>query len=222
MNLNYGKDAYLISKSFNPTNNAGIYIIENNINKKIYIGQTNSFSNRWFSHIKDLIKNKHNNIKLQYDFNIYGINAFNFKIIKEFKSTKEEREDLEERLICLAYENKVGLYNIIKDIAILKNKIIKILTNNNMNYIYKHKIIKFGVFDFLVYKDKNYKHIDFSKEYEFSKIIDKIYCIIFIRDYKYLSLESNIIKLCNKYKVNHYIYYMKDNEIISNSFIFKQ
>lgn len=60
-----------------------IYKITNNVNKKVYIGQTNNYEKRIKSHINQLKRNKHNNILLQRSFNIYGIENFYFEKIDE-------------------------------------------------------------------------------------------------------------------------------------------
>lgn len=60
-----------------------IYIIINNINHKVYIGQTIDIKRRWHSHIYDLRNNNHINIYLQRAWNKYGENNFEFKILEE-------------------------------------------------------------------------------------------------------------------------------------------
>ena len=61
--------------------NIGIYMIENRINGKLYIGQTNNLSRRHKRHFSDLRANIHPNPHLQHSFNKYGEENFNFKII---------------------------------------------------------------------------------------------------------------------------------------------
>ena len=61
--------------------NIGIYMIENRINGKLYIGQTNNLSRRHKRHFSDLRANVHPNPHLQHSFNKYGEENFNFKII---------------------------------------------------------------------------------------------------------------------------------------------
>lgn len=68
-----------------------IYIIENLLNNKKYIGKTiRNPQIRWKEHIKD---NRHKNLPLQKAFDKYGINNFSFKILEECKNEKlNERE----------------------------------------------------------------------------------------------------------------------------------
>ena len=60
----------------------GVYIIESLNNKRVYIGATRCFPERWGQHVKQLIKRDHHNRELQEDFNKYGLNNFNFEILE--------------------------------------------------------------------------------------------------------------------------------------------
>jgi group I intron endonuclease len=72
---------------------SGIYKIENIINKKVYIGQSNDIINRFKSHKNKLNNNKHPNAHLQNAWNKYEINNFKFEIIEEcVKEIIDERE----------------------------------------------------------------------------------------------------------------------------------
>lgn len=83
----------------------GIYKITNKENNKIYIGSTtSSFLKRWAEHKMDLVANKHSNSYLQRSFNKYGLNSFEFKIIKLL----DNGDDI------IWYENfYIKLYNVI-------------------------------------------------------------------------------------------------------------
>ena len=59
----------------------GIYTITNKENKKVYVGESLNITNRWKDHIEMLKKGKHYNYKLQNDYNIYGLDSFEFKIL---------------------------------------------------------------------------------------------------------------------------------------------
>jgi len=61
---------------------SGIYIIENVINKKIYIGSAKNFKKRHSNHVKDLRAKNHHSIRLQKDWDLYGENSFLFKILE--------------------------------------------------------------------------------------------------------------------------------------------
>ena len=60
----------------------GIYLITNNINNKGYIGQSTDLKNREYSHLSYLRRNKHNNKHLQYSWNKYGEENFEFIIVE--------------------------------------------------------------------------------------------------------------------------------------------
>ena len=60
----------------------GIYKIENKINGKIYIGQSNNIYKRWYSHKNDLKRNVHDNDYLQHAWNKYGEENFEFSIVE--------------------------------------------------------------------------------------------------------------------------------------------
>lgn len=61
--------------------NSGVYVIENNINGKWYIGSSVKLDTRFHLHLSSLKKNAHHSWKLQKDFNKYGESAFNYKIL---------------------------------------------------------------------------------------------------------------------------------------------
>jgi len=59
-----------------------IYQILNKVNGKYYIGSTNDFNKRKSSHLSKLYKGKHNNIYLQRAWDKYGLENFEFIILK--------------------------------------------------------------------------------------------------------------------------------------------
>ena len=61
----------------------GIYKIVNTKNQKIYIGSSKNLDKRWDEHRKNLLNNKHINIKLQRAWNKYGSDSFQFQIIEQ-------------------------------------------------------------------------------------------------------------------------------------------
>lgn len=63
--------------------NSGIYIIENIVDKKKYVGSAKNFKKRWYTHKYALNNNTHDNSYLQKAWNKYGANNFNFKILEE-------------------------------------------------------------------------------------------------------------------------------------------
>lgn len=61
----------------------GIYKITNLADNKIYVGQSIDIEKRWKTHIRELNKGIHHNIKLQNAWNKYGENCFLFEILEE-------------------------------------------------------------------------------------------------------------------------------------------
>ena len=64
---------------------SGVYKIQNKIDSKLYIGSSMDIYYRWSDHIKLLKRNKHHSPHLQYAWNKYGEENFEFSIIKECK-----------------------------------------------------------------------------------------------------------------------------------------
>ena len=73
---------------------AGIYLILNTINNKVYIGSSINIESRWYEHKWKLNKNRHGSKHLQATWNKYGKENFEFKIIEEIldKTKLIERE----------------------------------------------------------------------------------------------------------------------------------
>ena len=82
----------------------GIYCIENLVNGKKYIGQSNNVYKRWKAHIKELDNNYHCNSYLQKAWNKHGKENFLFNILE----TCQENE-LNEKEIY--YIDKYSTYN---------------------------------------------------------------------------------------------------------------
>lgn len=80
---------------------AYIYKILNKVNNRYYIGSTVDFKRRCSEHKGQLHKNVHINKDLQKDYNEYGLDVFEFTIIKEVNVS--DRELVEENILrdCL-------------------------------------------------------------------------------------------------------------------------
>lgn len=64
----------------------GIYRIQNNVNGKVYIGQSIDIKKRWKNHVRDLRKGAHVNVYLQDAWTTYGEKAFSFDVLKKCSS----------------------------------------------------------------------------------------------------------------------------------------
>jgi len=64
-------------------NTPGVYIIQNKINKKVYIGASIDTYNRLCMHKWRLRVNTHDNIHLQSSFNKYGEENFTFEVLED-------------------------------------------------------------------------------------------------------------------------------------------
>ena len=87
-------------------NKKGIYSIKNLCNGYIYIGQTkNTFQKRYWMHCWLLKNNKHDNYKLQNDWNLYGEDMFLFDIVEIVDDDDSAIDNLEIKYITQAREN---------------------------------------------------------------------------------------------------------------------
>jgi group I intron endonuclease len=74
---------------------AGIYLIRNNANGKLYIGSSKDMNARWRNHKSELNRKKHTNSYLQHSWDKYGESSFSFEYLEECIATREiliERE----------------------------------------------------------------------------------------------------------------------------------
>jgi group I intron endonuclease len=90
---------------------SGIYIITNEVNKKVYIGQSKSVLQRIIDHKRQLSKNKHHLKDMQNDYTIYGKSNFSFKVL-EYCSLPELDEKEIEYILKYNATNKEYGYNI--------------------------------------------------------------------------------------------------------------
>ena len=81
----------------------GIYKIKNNIDDKVYIGQSINIKSRLAEHKSALRHNRHSNTYLQHAFNKYGEENFDFSIICE--CTRDELDELEKHYILNVYKS---------------------------------------------------------------------------------------------------------------------
>lgn len=91
-----------------------IYIIQNKVNKKIYIGQTNDPDYRWRRHQSDC-KNPNTNsyyMMIGRAIRKYGADSFDFSVLEECVSLKEANNAEEFWIQYLNTQNKDIGYNI--------------------------------------------------------------------------------------------------------------
>ena len=77
-----------------------IYIIQNNINLKIYVGYSSRANKRWTEHKRVARQPNHSehNKPLYCDIREYGIDSFSFNVIKTFDT---EKEALQAEIDCI-------------------------------------------------------------------------------------------------------------------------
>lgn len=103
----------------------GIYKITNTENGKSYIGKSKSILNRWKQHIKELEENRHHTIRLQYDYNKYGVTKFEFKVLELCE--EKELVKLENKYILKFFSDFGDLYN-----TQITNEPKEVKTNNKI------------------------------------------------------------------------------------------
>jgi len=69
-----------------------IYIIQNNVNFKLYVGQTNDIARRWVEHRSYAKSNSKPNHPLYNSIRKYGIDNFGIAILETFASLEEANE----------------------------------------------------------------------------------------------------------------------------------
>ena len=86
-----------------------IYIIQNKINDKVYVGQSRNTRSRFSQHKSFLNKDKHHCEYLQRAWNKYGENAFDFYILQEY--IDKESVNLAEEWYIQWYKDQALSYN---------------------------------------------------------------------------------------------------------------
>lgn len=88
----------------------GIYMIQNKVNGKIYIGQAVDIEDRWKIHKKELRGGYHINKHLQNAWNKYGQENFEFSILLECEESDLNMYEQYYIFELMTYDRKVG-YN---------------------------------------------------------------------------------------------------------------
>ena len=68
-----------------------VYKIENLVNKKIYIGETNNYEGRKRYHLRAIKQRNHENPNIRYDSNIFSLDNFNICIVEQLPNNKSLR-----------------------------------------------------------------------------------------------------------------------------------
>lgn len=88
----------------------GIYMIQNKVNNKIYIGQAVDIADRWGKHKAGLRGNYHDNTHLQRSWNKYGEDNFEFTILLECEESDLNMYEEYYIFELMTYDDRVG-YN---------------------------------------------------------------------------------------------------------------
>jgi len=89
---------------------SGVYAITNVKSNKVYIGSTNNFTTRWSDHKRNLHTGKHVNPHLQYSWDSYGGEMFEFSIL-ECVDNLDKLVDVEQLWMDKYREEGIELYN---------------------------------------------------------------------------------------------------------------
>jgi group I intron endonuclease len=128
---------------------ACIYKIENNINKKIYVGSTMySLQKRKSEHLCQLRNNYHKNTHLQNSYNKYGEENLIFKELENLSIDKCQTKDVQHNIVLTKEIDYINLlnpeYNICKEIR--AGKLGRILSEEEkVNISKRHKNKKVSV-----------------------------------------------------------------------------
>lgn len=90
---------------------AGVYLIWNNQTMKFYIGSSNNIYKRFTVHKAEMKSGAHKNPELLADFRTYGLDAFEFLIVKEFDRVEDAHACEKQLIEEFAY--KELLYNFV-------------------------------------------------------------------------------------------------------------
>lgn len=77
---------------------SGVYVIENRLTGRIYIGKAVNFARRWRGHRAQLQKGMHHNSRLQADWSRYGPEGFTFRV--HTLAPSDQMSAIEEDLIA--------------------------------------------------------------------------------------------------------------------------
>lgn len=176
-----------------------IYVIENLVNHKKYIGSTVDFKPRISKHMYLLRNNKHENQFLQNSFNKYGEDKFHSYVLKEIK---EDNRDILNSLLLIEEEKLMFQYDTLN-----RNKgyNIELPTRNMLSEYTKNKIS--ATLTGTKWDEERYKNLNnaYSKKLQLKDAI-------LIRQLKEKGVKKSVI--CNLYDISERTYYY----VISNRY----
>lgn len=115
-------------------NKSGVYVIENLVNGKYYIGSSKNLGARKVSHFGDLKRKNHHCPPLQFAYNKYGRKAFKFFVL-EFCDEKDKFKK-EQNWLDVFFESD-ECYNTLKDAEHPKPTLHKKWTTEEKNNLKK-------------------------------------------------------------------------------------
>lgn len=138
----------------------GIYIILNKINKRYYIGKHKDILYRFEQHKRMLLNGDHYNEALQLDYDLYGLDNFEFIVIKTIPLHKQNLSNLAYLEAKTIYETYAEDYrnNVLYNHYSFRDEIIfhvaKLLIRENYKFDFCRVKIQSCLFDFIIYDDK--------------------------------------------------------------------
>ena len=69
---------------------SGVYLIHSKVTNDYYIGSSINISQRIYQHLYSLNNNKHFSYKMQNDYDLYGVNNFQFFLLNEVSSVRKD------------------------------------------------------------------------------------------------------------------------------------
>lgn len=137
---------YLNDNTIEVAKISGIYVIINRKSNMFYIGESFDIKRRWKEHIDQLRNNTHDNFKLLQDYQKYGEDSFEFKLLQPHISydhikTACDLLILENEYIQF-YSSKYNLYNIDNTLELILQNSRPISNNPKYSTIVKTNLIK--------------------------------------------------------------------------------
>ena len=92
---------------------SGVYLIICNNNATRYVGSSLDVKKRAGKHIANLIAGRHQNRKLQSAFDEYGIDAFDWKMLQEYRGDHQQLKDLERDWFLRIQSSGSKMFNVL-------------------------------------------------------------------------------------------------------------